>query len=158
MIADAVKQSAKDIGWRIGRVKVDLATIRFTDMTAGKRYIFLTPVHARAALIMFDAGRKPRAFGFTLRRSDAAQVIDAAKIQSQPARVARRAGVKITTRPSRARNQKDETVRRLQSVTITGGKPLPLMPRQTTRMFGFCGLSPELFRQMSADLPQSQPA
>jgi hypothetical protein len=52
------------------------------------------------------------------------------------------------TRKSRAAS--NPKGRRLQSVTIKGGKPLPLMPRQTTRMFGFCGLTPQLFKQMAA--------
>ena len=153
MIADAIKQAAKAVGWRIGRVRVDLATIRFTDAAAGKRYVFLTPAHARVALILFDSGRKPRPFGFTLRRRDAAQVIDAARAANWPSRAARRAAVKIVTRPSRVRGVKNEAVRRLQNVQITGGRPLPLMPRQTTRMFGFCGLSPQLLQEMTAAVP-----
>jgi len=51
------------------------------------------------------------------------------------------------------RGVKNEAVRRLQNVQITGGRPLPLMPRQTTRMFGFCGLSPQLLQEMTAAVP-----
>ena len=147
MIAESIKDAARAVGWLIGRVRVDLATMRFTDIKAGKRYVWLTPQHARAALILFDSGQKPREFGFVLRRCDAAQVIDSEQRRNEPAQVARRAAeVKITTRNS---NKHRRT--RLQSVTIIGGKPLPLMPRQTTRMFGFCGMTKELMHLMSAD-------
>jgi hypothetical protein len=146
MIAKAIRQAARTIGWRLGRVKVDKATMRFTDEHAGKRYIFFTPTHARAALLLFDHGQKPAPFGLVLRRCDAAQIIDVNKINSQPARVLRR-DVKTRARTSAKRKGRI----RLESVTVMNGRPLPLMPRQTTRVFGYCGMSSDLLRAMSAE-------
>lgn len=62
MIADAV---AKDIP-NASYISVDLATIRFTDTSAGVRYIYLTPRSAQAALLAFDAGEKPDPFTVNL--------------------------------------------------------------------------------------------
>src|SRR5215471_8576990 len=62
MIADAVKA---DLPYARS-VQVDIATIRFTDPQAGKRYLYLTPPSVQAALLSFDAGLKPEPFIFRL--------------------------------------------------------------------------------------------
>lgn len=63
MIAEAIKRHVPDASF----VSVDLATVRFTDMHAGVRYIYLTPRSAQLALLRFDAGEKPEPFGFRLQ-------------------------------------------------------------------------------------------
>ena len=63
MIADAVAKTIPNARY----ISVDLATIRFTDMTAGIRYIYLTPRHAQEALIAFDQGEKVEPFSLQLR-------------------------------------------------------------------------------------------
>lgn len=68
MIAEAIKASHPEFR----QIAVDLATIRFSDPTAGKRYIYLTPRTAQVALLDFDRARKPDPFEFTVR---AAQVV-----------------------------------------------------------------------------------
>jgi hypothetical protein len=62
MIADAVKETVP----RAAYVSVDLATIRFTDLEAGIRYVYLTPRQAQLALLEFDNGEKPEPFSFRL--------------------------------------------------------------------------------------------
>jgi hypothetical protein len=141
MVGDALTAAAHAVGWLIKRVRVDKSTIRFTDDNAWKRYIFFTPLHVSAAINLWENGVKPIPFGFTLRRQQAAQVIDLVARRSYPSQVKR--ALQVTTRQD---NRKRKSV---QGVTVLGGKPLPLMPRQTTRMFGQCGLSPKLFRKMA---------
>jgi len=68
MIADAVAAAYP----RASFISVDLATIRFTDLEAGFRYIYLTPRHAQAALLDFDDGVKPAPFKFNVA---AAQIV-----------------------------------------------------------------------------------
>jgi hypothetical protein len=68
MIADALKAAMPNAEY----VSVDLATIRFTDRTAGRRYIYLTPRNAQLALIDFDEGRQPEPFKVKAR---AAQMV-----------------------------------------------------------------------------------
>lgn len=58
MIADAVKRAVPEAKY----ISVDLATIRFTDVNAGVRYIYLTPRKAQQALLDFDHGDKPEPF------------------------------------------------------------------------------------------------
>lgn len=58
MIADAIKAAVPEAAY----VSVDLATIRFTDLNAGCRYVYLTPRHAQSALLAFDQGKKPEPF------------------------------------------------------------------------------------------------
>ncbi|MGH3094822.1 MAG: hypothetical protein ACRDMV_02335 [Streptosporangiales bacterium] len=65
MIADALAKTLPNASY----VSVDLATIRFTDLSAGKRYVYLTPRNAQEALLDFDQGKKPESF--TLRLAGA---------------------------------------------------------------------------------------
>jgi hypothetical protein len=58
MIADALRDAIPDAEF----ISVDLATIRWTDVNAGYRYIYLTPGAAQAALIDFDQGKTPEPF------------------------------------------------------------------------------------------------
>jgi hypothetical protein len=62
MIADAVAEAVPHASY----ISVDLATIRFSDMNAGKRYVYLTPRHAQEALLDFDQGKKPEPFNLRL--------------------------------------------------------------------------------------------
>jgi hypothetical protein len=68
MIADAIAAAYP----RASFISVDLATIRFTDVEAGFRYVYLTPRHAQAALLDFDQGVKPAPFRFHV---SAAQIV-----------------------------------------------------------------------------------
>jgi hypothetical protein len=58
MIAEALRDAMPSAEY----VSVDLATIRFTDTLAGRRYIYLTPGPAQMALIDFDQGDKVSPF------------------------------------------------------------------------------------------------
>lgn len=69
MIADALKAAMPEAR----SVSVDLATIRFTDPKNGRRYIYLTPIPAQAALLDFDQGRAPEPFTI---RAYAAQIVE----------------------------------------------------------------------------------
>lgn len=76
MISEAVKDSlptAKNIS-------TDLATIRFTDPSVGRRYIYLTPPTAQRALLRFDQGLPVEPFHFRLK--SAAQIIKAGTSKS----------------------------------------------------------------------------
>jgi hypothetical protein len=50
-------------------ISVDLATIRFSDLEAGKRYVYLTPRRAQEALLQFDQGESPPPFRITLEHA-----------------------------------------------------------------------------------------
>src|SRR5262245_59327758 len=52
LIADAIKQQYPEYT----KVQVDMATIRITDVKAGRRYIYLTPPAAQHVLLSFDQG------------------------------------------------------------------------------------------------------
>jgi hypothetical protein len=60
MVAEAIKRKYPDAS----RVTVDTAHIRYSRR--GKRYIFLTPMKAMAAIVMFDEGDKPKPFSFSM--------------------------------------------------------------------------------------------
>jgi hypothetical protein len=68
MIADALQAAMPNATY----ISVDLATIRFTDRLAGRRYIYLTPGVAQEALIAFDQGEPVEPFTIKAR---AAQMI-----------------------------------------------------------------------------------
>ncbi len=63
MIADAIQAAVPNAKY----ISVDLATIRFTDLLAGKRYIYLTPRPAQEALLAFDQGEKTEPFTVRLQ-------------------------------------------------------------------------------------------
>lgn len=63
MIADAIARAIPNARY----ISVDLATIRFTDLEAGVRYVYLTPRSAQAALLDFDQGEIPEPFSVRLR-------------------------------------------------------------------------------------------
>lgn len=58
MIAEALQRAVPKAQY----ISVDLATIRFTDMSAGRRYVYLTPRVAQEALLAFDQGEKIEPF------------------------------------------------------------------------------------------------
>lgn len=63
MIADAIQAAVPNARF----ISVDLATIRFSDLVAGKRYIYLTPRPAQEALLDFDQGKKSEPFAIRLQ-------------------------------------------------------------------------------------------
>jgi hypothetical protein len=63
MIADALQAAVPNAKF----ISVDLATIRFTDTIAGKRYVYLTPRIGQVSLLAFDQGNKPAPFTLKLR-------------------------------------------------------------------------------------------
>jgi hypothetical protein len=68
MIADALAAAIPQARF----ISVDLATIRFTDLAAGWRYIYLTPYVAQQALLAFDQGDEVQPFRI---RTSAAQMV-----------------------------------------------------------------------------------
>lgn len=65
MIAEALAATVPHARY----ISVDLATIRFTDLLAGVRYVYLTPRSAQIALLAFDQGEKPEPFSFRLENA-----------------------------------------------------------------------------------------
>jgi len=107
------------------RMRVDLATIRFTLPEKQKRYIYLTPAKAQEYIIAFDAGEKLEPFSFRLD-VQGRQTIPS---QSMPAEVQ----LKLHERAHNGRrvNTKVEKI---------GGKAPPRLGPSTSRGFGICGL------------------
>jgi hypothetical protein len=68
MIADGLKAAVP----HATDVSVDLATIRYTDRQARRRYVYLTPPEAQRALLDFDHGNKPEPFSIA---AHAAQIV-----------------------------------------------------------------------------------
>jgi hypothetical protein len=64
LIADGGKKQTPFTGWT-----VDMATIRFTDREAGKRYTYLTPPIAQHLLLAFDQGWTQPTEEIVLRRA-----------------------------------------------------------------------------------------
>lgn len=62
MIAEAIKEKIPAARW----VLVDLQSIRWTDRTAGRRFIYMTPRPAQKALLAFDKGLPVNPFHVTL--------------------------------------------------------------------------------------------
>jgi hypothetical protein len=62
MIAEAIHRILPEAR----HITVDLATIRFSDLVAGRRYIYLTPVKAQRALLDYDQGDMPQPFSMEL--------------------------------------------------------------------------------------------
>jgi hypothetical protein len=63
MLADAVKIAVPDAT----HINVDTQTIRFSDPTTQKRYVYLTPPRAADYVVDFDAGRDIVPFHVRLR-------------------------------------------------------------------------------------------
>jgi hypothetical protein len=65
MVADAIAARLP----RARFISVDLATIRFSDPLAGRRFVYLTPRSVQQALLDFDQGDKPAPFRFTIEHA-----------------------------------------------------------------------------------------
>ena len=74
MIAEAIKDASPQ-GMRLGRIAVDVQTIRFTDLLTAIRYVYLTPPIAQLCLVRFDRGKDFTPFAFRLHRDRAVQVV-----------------------------------------------------------------------------------
>jgi hypothetical protein len=62
MIAEAIKDRFPKARY----VSVDVQTIRFSDLSAGFRYTYLTPRSCQKAIVEFDQGMQPSPFSFQL--------------------------------------------------------------------------------------------
>lgn len=132
MIADAVKLAVPTAK----RVSVDLATIRFSDPAVRRRYIYLTPARAQAALLRFDQGEEVEPFKFRLGR--AAQVVEM-MASSTPAPGGKRA-------PTPSQTKKGVSTGKNQTPIVLGGKLPPngalSNARGKVRQFGLKQLRP----------------
>lgn len=70
MVADAIKNCYPDLR----HVSVDIANIRITDPETKRRLVYLTPVAAQHAIVLFDSGKKPKPFKLVLGRRQLAQI------------------------------------------------------------------------------------
>jgi hypothetical protein len=86
MIADALAQAMPNAKY----ISVDLATIRFTDLAAGWRYIYLTPRIAQEALVAFDQGERPEPFRVQSRAAHMVATGTAQKARKEPGQGRRR--------------------------------------------------------------------
>lgn len=62
MIADAIKAACPKAQY----IMVDLQSIRFSDKSKKKRYVYMTPAIAQHNLIQFDQGNPVKPFTFSL--------------------------------------------------------------------------------------------
>ena len=63
MIAEAIKRAFP----KASAVAVDISTCRFSDLSKGLRYVYLTPRTAQDAIVDFDEGLLPQPFKVKLR-------------------------------------------------------------------------------------------
>lgn len=96
MISEAIKVAYPNAT----SVSTDMATIRFSDLDKGHRYVYVTPLSAAIALIAYDEGKKPNPFAFVLKN---AHVTKAGVSSKQKERESKKRKAKITSNiPSRA--------------------------------------------------------
>lgn len=133
MIAEGIRLAIPEAR----NVSVDLATMRFTDRTKGRRYLYLTPSSAQQALINFDQGNEVQPF--TMRLQRAAQVLQAGTVRTVDGKL---------KRPSQKQNGVTKTGRTSKANVPTrlGGTPPPNGALATTRgrirAFGLRQLNP----------------
>jgi len=158
MIAEAIKETAREKGLKLGFIAVDLQTIRVTNLLSRLRYIYLTPPMAQMALVKFDNGEVITPFKFTLYRDRAVQVLPyrGKGVSSEPAKIKVRSQ---TTRTNR-KPDGDKNVQTIgQKPKIMGGKAPPTAAlrspayRGRTRSFGMRFLA-----QAAQALKAQQPA
>lgn len=65
MIAEAIKKAVPNAT----SVAVDISTCRFSDLSKGQRYVYLTPRIAQDAIVDYDEGKTPKPFQFLLRNA-----------------------------------------------------------------------------------------
>lgn len=131
VIADAIRATIPEAT----RISVDLQTIRFTDTTNSRRYIWLTPPAAQMAILGFDQGIRPKAG--RIRLGQPIQTVRAGHTHLHDPKVA-----DVTVRT-------ETTTRSPEAhITIEGGKPigqgaLSSSPRRgRKRVFGLRQLTP----------------
>lgn len=156
VIAEAIKTQVPNASL----VSVDLATIRWSDKTAGKRYVYLTPPGAQLLLYGFDRGLHPRPQTLTLRRPAQIANIKAASRSQREGRQERlatleakaEAGGTLTRGEKKSLTQLRQVVDRPTSEgpaivdkegTVHGGKLLPTGAVASDRARGSRAAIPE---------------
>jgi hypothetical protein len=132
MVAEAIQQTLP----HVRHVQVDLATIRWSDVKKGLRYVFLTPRIARQAIIDFDQGRRDRLVPFDINLKAPAQV--------HPMRIGEHKKGKRASAPRARRKRTPSTIKRSgKNETIIGGAPIKTNGvDQRQRRFGICDFAP----------------
>lgn len=132
MIADALRERYPDAAF----VSVDLATIRFTDLTAGWRYVYLTPARAQQALVDWDQGHDVEPFRVVQR---AAQMIPTAGARRQRAQANPGSGTPRKAdedKPTRPGPKRLTVASNGEVPVVVGGKELPETRRGRRREYG----------------------
>ncbi|PWT77541.1 MAG: hypothetical protein C5B60_02600 [Chloroflexi bacterium] len=111
------------------RVQTDLASIRWSDLTKRKRYVFITPDIAQQFIIQYGEGK---ARPFTLKLPIAAQIVEMRPKIRTPEQKLRRQELEQLKRKRKARQKK--TMNR--EGTIIGGRIMPTLNRQRYRQYG----------------------
>lgn len=132
VIADALRACVPGASY----VSVDLQTIRFSDRTKGKRYIYLTPARGQMLLVNFDQGVKPEPCA--LRLGHPAQIV---KMNQAENRYERTPGLPAGTRKKVGKPASSRTV-----PPVLGGDYPPTAALSSTRgrrrAFGLRSLKP----------------
>jgi hypothetical protein len=115
MYAEALRDALKERDIKARNIAVDLQTVRFTDVTAGVRFIYFTPPAAQQGIVDFDQGNKIKPHKVRLYRERCAQVIPLGR------RVKRRLKIELT---KTSRGKRKRTLN--STPTVIGGKAPPI--------------------------------
>src|SRR5262245_5939976 len=122
-----VQEAIKETVTGAKNIAVDLATIRWSDLARGLRYVYLTPYSAQKALLEFDEGKEPAPFSFFLRNAHVTRAGTLPRIKEKRAQE-RAARLKKLGKAKIVKVQTGSTPRRV------GGRRPPQL--RTLRKFG----------------------
>jgi hypothetical protein len=158
IVADAIRATYP----QFSKIKVNLATIRVTDVKKGERYTYITPPSVGQTLLYYDQGWNEKNLPKRLRVRDLARITPITRSASSTQRAAERrakrlaeleekkeSGIKLTSDEKRSltRLQKpfvqrptNEGKRKAEGkephIVIRGGRELVIDPRRTPQLLG----------------------
>jgi len=130
-IAEAIKIA---VPWA-QNVSVDLATIRFSDLAKGLRYVYLTPYAAQRAIIEFDEGTPPHPFSFLLRNAHVTRAGSTDRTKAKRAASAKQKNLDLTLKKTVLKaDRRNHTTVHASAIRRVGGRRPPQL--RMLRQFG----------------------
>lgn len=133
LVADAIKEQYP----QFSNVKVDVATVRFTDKGRGMRYVYLTTPSVRDALLYFDQGWKEEELPKMLRLRTMLKIIPITRSASMVKTTAERRAARLAELETKEQGGEQLTsheksvLTRLQNPKETPVRPTTYGPMET---------------------------
>ena len=124
LVADAIQEKYP----QFSNVKVDVATVRFTDKEHGVRYVYLTPPSVSDTLLFFDQGWKEETLPKTLRLRTVLKIIPIVRSASMVKIRAEQRALRLAELEAKAQSESLTAHEKSALTRLQNPKPAPVRP------------------------------